>query len=80
MHRGSRRLSFLPELRGYNNRVLWEVHCGVWCRAWWSSWASSLTLRRLRRRPANPSRWCGRRCRVYSPPDVAWWRFVGPAG
>ena len=24
MYRGSRRLSFLPELRGYNNRVLWE--------------------------------------------------------
>jgi len=41
MYRGSRRSSFLPELRGYNSRVLWEVHCGVWRRAWWSSWASS---------------------------------------
>ena len=21
-------MSFLPELRGYNSRVMWEVHCG----------------------------------------------------
>ena len=75
MYRGSRRSSFLPELRGYNSRVLWEVHCGVWHRAWWSSWASSLTSRRSRRHPANPSRRRGRRCRMFSPPDVA---FRGP--
>ena len=29
---------------------------------------------------ASPSRRRGRRCGVYSPPDVAWWRSVGPAG
>jgi len=75
MHRGSRRSSFLPELRGYNNRVLWEVHCGVSRRAWWSSGASYLTSRRSRRRPANPSRRRGRRCRMFSNPDVA---FRGP--
>ena len=75
MYRGSRRSSFLPELRGYNSRVLWEVHCGVWRRAWWSSWASSLTSRRSRRRPANPSRRRDRRCRMFSPLDVA---FRGP--
>ena len=28
MYRGSWKLSFLPELWGYNSRVLWEVHCG----------------------------------------------------
>ena len=38
---GSRRL--LPESRGCSDRVLWEVHCGVWRRSWQSSWASSLT-------------------------------------
>ena len=38
------------------------------------------SLRRSRRRPASPSRRRGRRCGVYSPPDVAWWRSVGPAG
>ena len=41
---------------------------------------SSLVLRRLRRRPASPGRRRGRRCGVYSPPDVAWWCSVGPAG
>ena len=71
MYRGSRRSSFLPKLRGYNSRVLWEVHCGVWRRAWWSSWPSSLTLRRSRRRPANFSKRRGRHCRMFSPPDVA---------
>ena len=80
MYRGSRKSSFLPELWGYNSRILWEVLCGVWRRAWWSSWASSLTSRRSRRHPANPSRRRGRCCRVYSPLDVAWWRYVGPAG
>ena len=39
-----------------------------------------MVFRRSRRRPASPSRWRGHRCRVYSPPDVAWWRSVGPAG
>ena len=29
---------------------------------------------------SQPSRRRGRRCGVYSPPDVAWWRSVGPAG
>ena len=71
MHRGSRRSSFLPELRGYNSRVLWEVHCGVWRRAWWSSWPSSLTSWRSRQRPANSSRRRGRHCGMFSPPDVA---------
>ena len=37
MYRGSWKSSFLPELWGYNSRVLWEVHCGVWRRAWRSS-------------------------------------------
>ena len=71
MHRGSRKSSSLPELWGYNSRVLWEAHSRVWRRAWRSSWSSSLTSRRSRRRPANPSRRRGRRCRVYSSPDVA---------
>ena len=75
MYRGSRRLSILPELRGYNNRVLWEVHCGVWRRVWRSSWPSSLTSRRSRRRPANSSKWRGRHYRMFSLPDVA---FRGP--
>ena len=75
MYGGSWRLSFLPELRGYNNRVLWEVHYEVWRRAWWSSWLSSLTSRRSRRRPANSSRRRGRHCRMFNPPDVA---FRGP--
>ena len=77
MHRGSRRSSFLPELWGYNNRVLWEVHCGVWRRVWRSSWPSSLTSRRSRRRTANSSKRRGRHCRMFSPPDVA---FRGPCG
>jgi hypothetical protein len=76
MYRGSRKSSFLPEPWGYNSRVLWEVHCGVWRLSWWSS----LSSRRSRRRPVNPSRRRDRRYRVYSPPDVAWWRSVGPAG
>ena len=80
MYRGLRKSSFIPEPWGHNSRVLWEVHCGVWRRAWRSSWASSLTLRRLRRHPASPSRRRGRRCRVYSSSDVAWWHSVGPAG
>ena len=75
MYRGSRRSSFLPKLRGYNSRVLWEVHCGVWRRAWWSSWISSLVLRISCRRPASPSRRRGRHCRMFSLPDVA---FRGP--
>ena len=29
MYRGSRRLSFIPELRGYNSRVLWGMASGV---------------------------------------------------
>ena len=80
MYRGSQKSSFLPELWGYNSRVLWEAHCGVWRRAWWLCWVSSLTLRRSRQRPANPSRRRGRCCRVYSLPNVAWWHSVGPAG
>ena len=75
---GSRRL--LPKSRGCSGRALWEVHYGVWYCAWQSSWVSSLVLRRLRRRPASPSRQHGRRCRLYSPPDVAWWHSMGPTG
>ena len=80
MHRGSWKSSFSPESRGCSSRILWEVHCGAWRRAWQLSWVSSLILRRSRRRPASPSRRRGRRCRVYSPPNVAWWRSVDPAG
>ena len=75
MHRGSRRSPFLPKLWGYNNQVLWEVHCGVWRRVWRSSWPSSLTSRRSRQRPANSSKRRGRHCIMFSPPDVA---FRGP--
>ena len=75
MYRGLRKSSFLPEPWGYNSRVLWEVNCGVWCRAWWSS----LSSRRLRRRPASPSRRRGPCYRVYGLPNVAQWRSVGPA-
>jgi len=39
-----------------------------------------LVLRRSRRRPACPSSQRGRRCRVYNPLDVAWWRSMSPAG
>ena len=38
-----------------------------------------MILRRSRQRPASLSRRRGRRCMVYSPLDVAWWRSVGPA-
>ena len=76
--RGSRRLS--PESRGCSGRTLWEVHYGAWRRAWQSSWVSSLVLRKSRQHPVSPSSQRGHRCRVYSPPDVAWWRSVGPAG
>jgi hypothetical protein len=75
MRRGAWRSSFSPELRGYNNRVLWEVHYRVWRRVWWLSWPSSLTSRRSRRRPANSSKRSGRHCRMFSLPDVA---FRGP--
>ena len=34
---------FSPNRGGCSDRVLWEVHCGVWRRSWQSSWASSLT-------------------------------------
>ena len=74
MSRGSWKSSFSPESRGCSGRTLWEVHCGAWRRAWQMSWISSLVLG-----PASPSRRRGRRCRVYSPPDVAWWRSMGPA-
>ena len=76
--RGSRRL--LPESRGCSGRALWEVHCGVWRRAWLSSWASSLVLRRSRRRPCRSSGRRGRCCRGYHPPGVAWRCSEGPAG
>jgi len=75
MRRGAWKSSFSPELRGYNNRVLWEVHCEVWRWVWRPSWPSSLTLRRSRRRPANFSKRRGRHCRMFSSPDVA---FRGP--
>ena len=80
MRRGTWKLSVSPESRGCSGRALGKVHCGAWCRAWQSSWISSLVLRRSRRRPASPSRRRGRHCRVYSLPNVAWWRPVGPAG
>ena len=76
MRRGSWKSSFSPESRGCSGRALLKVHCGAWRRAW----QSSLVLRRSRRHPASPSKRRGRRCRVYSPPDMAWWRSVGPAG
>ena len=75
--RRSRRL--LPESRGCSGQ-LWKVHCGVWRLAWQSSWASSLALRRSRRRPCSSSGRRGRCCRGYRPPDVAWRRSEGPAG
>ena len=71
MCRGAWKSLFSPELRRYNNRVLWEVHCGVWRRVWRSSWPSSLTSRRSHRRPANSSKRRGHHCRMFSPPDVA---------
>ena len=76
--RESRRL--LPESQGYSGRALWEVHCGVCRRAWQSSWASSLVLRRSRRRPGGSSGRRGRCCGVYRPPGVAWRRSEGPIG
>ena len=51
-----------PELRGCSGRALREVHCGVWRRAWQSPWASSLVLRRSRRRPASSSGRYGHCC------------------
>ena len=74
----SRRL--LPESRGCSGRALWEVHCGEWRRAWQSSWASSLVLRKSRRRPGGSSGRRGRCCGGYHPPGVAWQRSEGPAG
>ena len=76
--RGSRRL--LPESRWCSGRALWEVHCGEWRRAWQSSWASSLVLRRSRCRPCSSSGRRGRCCRGYRPPGVAWRRSEGPTG
>ena len=77
-NRRSRRL--LPESRGCSGRALWKVHCGAWCLAWPSPWASSLALRRSRRRPCSSSERRGRCCRGYRPPDVTWRRSEGPAG
>ena len=74
----SRRL--FPESRGCSGRALWEVHCGVWRRVWQSSWASSLVLRRSRRRPGGSSGRRGRCCGWYRPPGVAWRCFEGPVG
>ena len=65
MHRGSWKSSYFPRIEGVQ---------------WSSIVVSSLVLRRSRRRPASPSRRCGRCCGVYSPPGVAWWRSVGPVG
>ena len=39
-----------------------------------------LVLQRSRWRPACPSSQRGRRYRVYSPPDVAWWHSMSLAG
>ena len=78
---GERRSRRLPtESRGCSGRALWKVHCGVWRLAWQSFWASSLALRRLRRRPGTSSRRRGRCCSGYRPPGVAWRRSEGPAG
>ena len=76
--RGSHHL--LPESRGCSDRALWEVHCGVWRRAWLSSWVSSLVLRRSRQRPCSSSGRLGRCCMGYRPPGVAWRRSEGLAG
>ena len=82
MRSGSWKSSSFPRIAGVQwsstvGSTLWEVHYGAWRRAWQSSWVSSLVLRRLRRRPASPSRWHGHRYRVYRLPDVSWRRSVG---
>ena len=76
--RGSRRL--FPESRGCSGRALWEIHCGVWRRAWQLSWASSLVLRRSRRRPGGSNRRRDHCCGGYHPSGVAWRRSEGPTG
>ena len=80
MHRGHESRRLFLESRGCSGRALWEVHYGVWRRAWLSSWASSLVLRRSRRHPGGPNEWRGRCCGGYRPPGVAWRRSEGPAG
>ena len=76
--RGSHRL--LPESRGRCGRALWKVYCEVWRLAWQLSWASSLALRRSRRRPCSSSGRRGHCCGRYRPPVVAWRRSEGPTG
>ena len=80
MHRGHESRHLFPESWGCSGRALWEVHCGVWRRAWQSSWASSLVLQRSRRRPGGSSGRHGRCCGRYCPPGVAWRRSEGPTG
>ena len=80
MHRGSWESSSFPRIAGVQwsstvGSTLWGMASGVAVIL-----ASSSALRRSRRRPDSPSRRCGRRCRVYHLPDVAWWPSVGPAG
>src|SRR6185437_674799 len=55
---------------------LWEVHCGVWRRAW----QLSLVLQGSRRRPGGSSGRRDRCCGWYRPPGVTWRRSEGPAG
>jgi len=51
--------------------TLWGMASGV---------AVILGIVLVLRRPACPSNQRGRRCRVSSPPDVAWWRSMSPTG
>ena len=71
---------FSPNRRGAVVEHCGKYTVGVWRRAWQSSWASSLVLRRSRRRPGGSSGWRGRCCGRYRPPSVAWRRSEGPAG
>ena len=80
MHRGSWKSSSFPRIAGVQWSLLWEVHCGVWRRAWQSSWALSLVLRRSRRRPGGSSGRRGHCCGGYRPPGVVWRRPEGPTG
>ena len=72
MHRGSWKSSSFPRIA----RVQWSSTVGSTLWGMVSGVAVVLgivlVLRRSRRHPACPSSQRGRRCRVYSPPNVAW--------
>ena len=55
-------------------------HWRVRRRAWWSSWASSLVLRRSRQCPGSSSGRHGGSCRGYRPLRSTWRRSECPAG